>query len=96
MLLVCKESRAIAEQYYTRFRSCYRRVDRARYHNTILDSFYIGCKSVVSSDYKILIDIMIMQNTPRNQCKELLEDLKNFANIGHLVVKLEIFGTLPA
>lgn len=94
---VCPDARATYRDVYTKFPcregSYY---DKVVYHShdTSNDNFYIS-STCDWTDYKILVDLVILQNTTRPPCKQVEADVAGLQRIRHLTVDLNIFGGAP-
>lgn len=95
LVQVCSDARMAYRNVYARL-ACreggYRHVDHHFYDTR--DEFYMGEKDF--ADFKILIDVLILQHTTRPLGWKLMEDIVALQRIRNLTVDLNIFGGAPA
>ncbi|MAD84556.1 MAG: hypothetical protein CL912_16480 [Deltaproteobacteria bacterium] len=95
-LCVCRDSRRVAQRIHTRMRFCGARQRAQRpeaYFNTLYDQFYLA--EYPWNDFKLLIDILIKQNTTRPLQPKVERDMDRFFEIRYLTVDFHIFAGVP-
>ncbi|KAK0123924.1 hypothetical protein ONS95_008914 [Cadophora gregata] len=96
-LRVCRDSRMVAQRIHTCMRFCGTRQhaqESEAYFNTLYDNFYFA--EYPWNEYKILIDILITQNTTRPLQPRVQRDVDRFFKIQHMTVDFHIFAGVPA
>lgn len=96
-LRVCRDSRRVAQRIHTRMRFCGARQRAQRpeaYFNTLYDQFYLA--EYPWNDFKILIDILIKQNTTRPLQSKVQRDMDRFFEIRYLTLDFHVFAGVPA
>ncbi|KAG4443111.1 hypothetical protein IFR05_001437 [Cadophora sp. M221] len=96
-LRLCRDSRMVAQKIYTRMRFCGNHVGTQgseAYFNTLYDNFYLS--EYPWDDFKILVDLLIKQNTTRPLQTKVQRDMDRFFQIRYLTVDFHIFAAVPA
>ncbi|KAH6703180.1 hypothetical protein BKA61DRAFT_619063 [Leptodontidium sp. MPI-SDFR-AT-0119] len=96
-LRLCQDSRMVAQSIYTPMRFCGNHPGTQgseAYFNTLYDNFYLA--EYPWDDFKILIDILIKQNTTRPLQPKVQRDMDRFFQIRHLTVDFQIFAAVRA
>lgn len=98
VLQICRESRSVAQQVYTRMAlSTYDATHQEIYVNTLYDKFFIGGLHGKSwKSYMILVDLFIKLHSSRPLRRQIQRDVEKLQNIRFLTVEFNIFATAPA
>lgn len=95
---VCSESRALYLQMYARLPSRQKIRGRAPItldpYDTVHNQFYMA--EARWTEFKILIDMVIMANTTRPIPPGIARDVAALLNIRHLIMDVAVFGDAPA